>query len=245
MRDNSGYSIQVNGGDGIAVGTGNTVTVVKNQKTIHHHRPAGREPGPDDAGLPIMILLGAAFLTAAFAYFLALHADAVYGWARGLSYAGVLILGGGMLLATTRRDEWPEAKSWVLLVLVMVAAVTATAAHRSFSPELGDIARKAHGVNEFWCALSPYGRQQALLHATSTLAGQLPGLLLCLLPIGSFGLREFLGLSCHTKQAESWILVLLGGMLIVGAAFLHTEAGTTTWEEWLPSPPAFTCGRGR
>ncbi len=243
MRKDSGDSIQVNGGDGIAVGTGNSITGVKHQKTIHQHSTDAIARGQGDAGHAFMMLLGAAFLLAAFAYFFALHADALFWWARGLSYLGVLVLGGGMLLATSRRDEWPQARSWglLVLVLVMMAAVAATAAHRSFDPELGDLARRARSIHDFWCALSPLERQHVLLHAASMTLGLLPGVLLCLMPICSYGLQEVLGLSIPSETVDSWRLVLLGGVLIVAGACLHTQAGKAAWEAWLKEPAAFSC----
>ncbi|MBV8035549.1 hypothetical protein [Roseateles sp.] len=241
MAKNPSYSINVTGGDGVAVGTGNTVSVIKNEKHVHNHKSRGNDSGDDGSGIPFAIAIGGAILMAAFAYFFALHADTVYWWARGLAYLEAVVIAGGLLASGRRGEALPSAKVWILAILAMVAAAATTSAHQAYLPALSDIAVHARGGTEFWCGLSVFGKQYALQHATSTIVGFIPGLLFCLPPTVGFGLRSVLGLTFSTPKLESWALVLVGGILIVGGALLHTDMGSEYWKNWFKEPPSFMC----
>ncbi|HKT27887.1 MAG TPA: hypothetical protein VJR68_06895 [Dyella sp.] len=150
-RDVSGINVS---GDGVAIGTGNTVVVQKNRITNNNggHRNSESEVHPLAYGIVGIIVLVIA------TYFFTKYADEFY--------AGAMILGGlgtifplvsvalQLLYKQPIERPWQESGTFTLSG-VLTAFTYNTWQH--YPEKLAEIVSQADGPHTFWCALNAYG----------------------------------------------------------------------------------------
>jgi heme/copper-type cytochrome/quinol oxidase subunit 4 len=236
-----GNNIIVRGSDGTAIGSNNTVTVIK-EKHVHDHRSSDRK-SDDDAGLVMGLVLTVTMILAAMSYYFALHAQVIYTGVRAVVGSEFALLLFASVKTTCRDNTLPSTKTWVLLVVLVIALVALPLVQEAYLPELSTFATRVRGPIDFWCGLEETSRQVALLHAITATAGFGLGSLLVMVPIGAFALRDLAGIEFSSPRPTSWVLVVFGGALIVGATYLHTESGMTVWPKAFGLRAAWFCSR--
>lgn len=227
-------------GDGNAVGDNNQITVIKNEKHHHHHGP-----NENDAGSVWAIVVLVLVAIVAACYYFSRNASDIYlvlgvtGWGEALA---ALIATG----AYARRGSYGVAAKTavVMLCALSVLMVSSVASHR-YPAEIVELAQRTESFKTFWCGLSVYGRQLALLHTLVAGIVLTPAALLLLAPTlvtTFFGLVEMEVTASFYKTIElatSWVLITAAGLLVALAAYAHSDVGWNTWAEKVRNPPAW------
>ncbi len=229
-------------GDGNAVGNNNRITVIKQQN--HHYGGRNKNSDGDKGGGIGAIAIAIALALAGASFYFALYSEMIYLMLRTL--AGLEAMGAVWAIYLYSQHDAPA----IVIKMVVVAALSTigyfglTVAQANYPTEIVHLAQQSGGVRTFWCGLSVYGRQLALLHALTVGLGFSIGLLF-LLPVCTvatyFGFFE-IAVSESTygwlERVSSWGLVALGGFFVCIASYFHTEAGWNTWTGLIQEPPS-------
>lgn len=250
MSNYRGNDISING-DGNAVGDNNRLTIIKNERHHHDHRPQPSRSGDgsSDDVRPLVFGLMFAMISACVAgsYFFALHAQEVYSILQLVSGAELLVA-LWLVYATLEEEGMLDGKLVVMVVLSTISSAALFAAHVDYRDELTALAKASTSATQFWCRMTDYGRELALFHAVTAVVGFGLGSLLLAFPTGAMTAARFMeGMNqgkgrAVINQLSSWGIIVLGTVLVLGAAYLHTEGGRDTWSNAFGHPPSFFCG---
>ncbi len=240
-------------GDGNAVGDNNRLTIIKNERHHHDHRPprssGGGGSGSSDDDRPLLFGLMFAMISACVvgSYFFALHAQAVYTVLQLVSGAELLVA-VWLLFVTFNEEGTLNAKLIAMALLSTLASAALFAAHADYRDELTTLAQASKSATQFWCRMSDYGRELALFHAVTAVVGFGLGSFILALPTGAMTAARFLWVGDDGKgwavieRLSSWGAIVFGAVLVLGAAYLHTDSGWETWSSTFGNPPSFFCG---
>lgn len=249
MSNYRGNDISI-GGDGNAVGDNNRLTIIKNERHHHDHRPprssGGGGSGDDDRSLLFGLMFAMISACVVGSYFFALHAQAVYAVLQLVSGAELLVA-VGLLLVTFNEEGTLNAKLIAMALLSTLASAALFAAHADYRDELTTLAQASKSATQFWCRLNDYGRELALFHAVTAVVGSGLGSLLLALPTGAMAAARYLWAGDDGKswaviqRLSSWGAIVFAAVLVLGAAYLHTDSGWQTWSNTFGNPPSFFC----
>jgi len=229
-------------GDGNAVGDNNQITVVKNEK--HHHHHGG---GPNEDGTGSVWTIAALVLVAIVAacYYFSRNAEDIYlalevaGWGEALA---ALIATG---VYARRGSYGVAAKAAVVMFCALGVLTVSSVASDKYPADVVGLAQRTESFKTFWCGLSVYGRQLALLHTLVAGIVLTPAALLLLAPTlvtTFFGVVEMEVTASFYKAVElvtSWVLIAVAGILVALATYAHSDAGWNIWAEKVRNPPAW------
>jgi hypothetical protein len=248
MSSYRGNDISITG-DGNAVGDNNRLTIIKNERHHHDHRQSssgGGSSSGDDR--PIIFALAFAAISACVvgSYFFALHAQVVYTVLQFV--AGAELFAALWLMYVTFDEERTLSPKLVAMALFSIlASAGLLAAHIDYRDELTTLAQASKTATQFWCGMNDYGRELALFHAVTAVVGFGLGSLLLALPAGAMSAIRFLWVADDSKGAAvierltSWVPIVFGAVLVIGAAYLHTQSGWDFWSNTFGNPPSFFC----
>jgi len=229
-------------GDGNAVGDNNRITVIKQQN--HHYGGGGKNKGGAKNDWIGPVAVGLTIALAAASFYFALYSETIYLVLRIL--AGVEAIGSlwAAYLYSQHESYAISIKMLVVMALAAFGYIALTGAHDNYPKEIIGLAQQAGGVRGFWCGLNVYGKQLALLHTLTAGTGFSMGLLF-LLPItgvavffGYFELPVSESAYATLERLSSWVMVVVGAVLIITASYFHTEAGWDTWSAYIKEPPS-------
>jgi hypothetical protein len=232
-------------GDGNAVGNNNHVTVIKKNTNVYGRDDKKGDDGGILFGIGVMALLVVIVAT----YYFALHAAFVYSTLQSVAAIEIILalIAGGFSVREGANEVL--VKCAAAFFLAAAASFFLMLAHIDYPIELTSIAQQAHSIKAFWCKLSDYGRQLALLHMFTTSIGFFLGLLL-VLPTTTIFAYFFLTEAVVSERTyavlesmTSWWMVFLSAVLIASASYFHTESGWVVWQGWFKQPPSFFCAR--
>lgn len=231
-------------GDGNAIGNNNQITVIKQDNRRYSGGPRNGEGGGKEVNPVIPAAISAAFLMAAGTYYFAIHANSVYTLLLLIegSEALLSLMASGMFI--WRNSYQVAAKAAVVAAVSTVATLTTFFAHNGYPVELTSLAAASSGVRDFWCGLSVYGRQLALLHAAVATLGMTPATLLLLPAAGVLGFFSVFPLEVTEREYRrlenwtSWGLVIVASLLAFAASYAHSTSGWNVWTKFIGDPPS-------
>jgi hypothetical protein len=236
VKNRREYNASISG-NGNIVGDGNSV-VYKSQKNIHNH--GGRDKDADDSkhiffGLMCSAALGCAIVS----YFFAQHAQAIYVGLRVASGLEFVLSVALALLVARNEQGWFSGKAFAVMLLSAIASLVLHFAHSSYREDLTQLALASSGAVNFWCSLSQYGHQVALLHA-ATAFGALLACTCMTMPLIDVAMMEVSGEVFKLRKLAT-VLLAVSAPLVFGVGYLHSNAGWESWTELVKAPPTFFC----
>lgn len=229
-------------GDGNAVGDNNRITVHKKEEHHHHHR-RNSDDGEDSSPLAIGVV--AVIAIAACCYYFSRYAREIYsifeitGWMEAVA---ALI---STAVYANRADYATAGKTIIAMIVAFFAATISSRASTSYPTEILELATRADSYKEFWCGLSPYGRQISMLHTLTACFVIAPTVLLTLFSTLVLALFSMVEDGAHpsflafAKRFSSWKIVIFVAALTLLFVYAFSDAGWQMWAENIKNPPAW------